>query len=154
MLAVAAAEMDAVSERRIAMLTDPILSGLATFPTRDPGLKSGFMIACATAAALASENKNLPHPASVDSLPTSVNQEDQVSIAISAAFGRALGTACTLFRRPAGPAGRRRCGRGSTAWQRPRPNQHGRRHAVMKNRALSRPAADRNDAITGAASLA
>jgi len=85
LLAIAAAEIGAMSERRIALLTDASLSGLPPFLTRDPGLNSGFMIAHVTAAALASENKSLAHPASVDSLPTSANQEDHVSMATFAA---------------------------------------------------------------------
>ena len=85
LLAVAAAEIGAISERRIALLTDASLSGLPPFLTREPGLNSGFMIAHVTAAALASENKSLAHPASVDSLPTSANQEDHVSMATFAA---------------------------------------------------------------------
>jgi histidine ammonia-lyase len=79
--AIAVAEVGAISERRIALLTDKNLSGLPPFLVREPGLNSGFMIAQVTAAALASENKQLSHPASVDSLPTSANQEDHVSMA-------------------------------------------------------------------------
>ena len=81
MLAVAIAEIGAISERRIALLTDPAMSRLPAFLVTDPGINSGFMIAQVTAAALASENKSLAHPASVDSLPTSANQEDHVSMA-------------------------------------------------------------------------
>jgi histidine ammonia-lyase len=84
-LALAIAEMGALSERRIAMLVDNAISGLPAFLTPEPGLNSGFMIAHVTAAALASENKSLAHPASVDSLPTSANQEDHVSMATFAA---------------------------------------------------------------------
>ncbi len=84
-LAIAAAEIGALSERRVAMLIDTSISGLPPFLTSDPGLNSGFMIAHVTAAALASENKSLAHPASVDSLPTSANQEDHVSMATFAA---------------------------------------------------------------------
>ncbi|QEI07796.1 histidine ammonia-lyase [Pigmentiphaga aceris] len=80
-LAVAIAEIGAISERRMALLLDTGLSGLPPFLVRDGGLNSGFMIAQVTAAALASENKSLAHPASVDSLPTSANQEDHVSMA-------------------------------------------------------------------------
>ncbi|MBP7065661.1 histidine ammonia-lyase [Ferrovibrio sp.] len=80
-LALALAETGAIAERRIALLTDPVLSGLPAFLVAEPGLNSGFMIAHVTAAALASENKQLAHPASVDSLPTSANQEDHVSMA-------------------------------------------------------------------------
>jgi len=84
-LAVAIAEMASISERRIALLVDPIFSGLPAFLVPQPGVNSGFMIAQVTAAALASENKSLAHPASVDSLPTSANQEDHVSMATYAA---------------------------------------------------------------------
>lgn len=84
-LALALAEIGALSERRIALLIDSTLSGLPPFLVDNPGLNSGFMIAHVTAAALASENKSLAHPASVDSLPTSANQEDHVSMATHAA---------------------------------------------------------------------
>jgi histidine ammonia-lyase len=84
-LALALAEIGALSERRIALLIDSNLSGLPPFLVHNPGLNSGFMIAHVTAAALASENKLLAHPASVDSLPTSANQEDHVSMATHAA---------------------------------------------------------------------
>jgi histidine ammonia-lyase len=84
-LALAIAEIGALSERRIALLTDPVMSGLPAFLTPAPGLNSGFMLAHVTAASLASENKSLAHPASVDSLPTSANQEDHVSMAAFAA---------------------------------------------------------------------
>ncbi len=84
-LAIATAEIGAMSERRIALLIDPTLSGLPAFLVRESGLNSGFMIAQVTAAALASENKALAHPASVDSIPTSANQEDFVSMATFAA---------------------------------------------------------------------
>lgn len=84
-LALALAEIGAISERRLALLLDTGLSGLPAFLVRDGGLHSGFMIAQVTAAALASENKSLAHPASVDSLPTSANQEDHVSMATYAA---------------------------------------------------------------------
>ncbi len=87
-LALAISEIGAISERRIALLIDATLSGLPPFLVRDPGVNSGFMIAHVTAAALASENKSLAHPASVDSLPTSANQEDHVSMATFA--GRRL----------------------------------------------------------------
>ncbi|MGM0422092.1 MAG: histidine ammonia-lyase [Pseudomonadota bacterium] len=80
-LALVIAEIGAISERRIAMLIDPKISGLPPFLVKDAGANSGFMIAHVTAAALASENKMLAHPASVDSLPTSANQEDHVSMA-------------------------------------------------------------------------
>lgn len=84
-LALALAEIGALSERRIALLIDSTLSGLPPFLVDNPGLNSGFMIAHVTAAALASENKSHAHPASVDSLPTSANQEDHVSMATYAA---------------------------------------------------------------------
>ncbi|GMW07688.1 MAG: histidine ammonia-lyase [Nevskiales bacterium] len=84
-LATAIAEIGALSERRIALLIDSRMSGLPPFLVEEGGLNSGFMIAQVTAAALASENKALAHPASVDSLPTSANQEDHVSMATGAA---------------------------------------------------------------------
>ena len=84
-LALAIAEIGALSERRIALLIDAHLSGLPAFLVREGGLNSGFMMAQVTAAALASENKSHAHPASVDSLPTSANQEDHVSMATFAA---------------------------------------------------------------------
>jgi histidine ammonia-lyase len=84
-MAVAIAEVGAIAERRIAMLIDANVSRLPPFLTANPGLNSGFMIAHVTAASLASENKSLAHPASVDSLPTSANQEDHVSMATFAA---------------------------------------------------------------------
>ncbi len=84
-IALAVAEIGAISERRTALLLDTGLSGLPPFLVRDGGVNSGFMIAQVTAAALASENKSLAHPASVDSLPTSANQEDHVSMATFAA---------------------------------------------------------------------
>jgi histidine ammonia-lyase len=87
-LALAIAEIGALSERRIALLIDANLSGLPAFLVEKGGLNSGFMMAQVTAAALASENKTLAHPASVDSIPTSANQEDHVSMATFA--GRRL----------------------------------------------------------------
>ncbi|HKX07189.1 MAG TPA: histidine ammonia-lyase [Stellaceae bacterium] len=84
-LALVAAEIGALSERRIALLIDHTISELPAFLVREGGVNSGFMIAQVTAAALASENKSLAHPASVDSLPTSANQEDHVSMATFAA---------------------------------------------------------------------
>jgi len=84
-IALAIAEVGALSERRTALLMDANLSGLPPFLVEDGGVNSGFMIAQVTAAALASENKSLAHPASVDSLPTSANQEDHVSMATFAA---------------------------------------------------------------------
>jgi len=84
-LALAIAEIGALSERRIALLIDSHLSGLPPFLVEEGGLNSGFMMAQVTAAALASENKSHAHPASVDSLPTSANQEDHVSMSMFAA---------------------------------------------------------------------
>ncbi|MFH0781352.1 MAG: histidine ammonia-lyase [Pseudomonadota bacterium] len=84
-LALAIAEIGALSERRMALLIDSHMSKLPPFLVEKGGLNSGFMIAQVTAAALASENKSLAHPASVDSLPTSANQEDHVSMATFAA---------------------------------------------------------------------
>jgi histidine ammonia-lyase len=84
-LALAIAEIGALSERRIALLIDSHLSGLPPFLVKHGGLNSGFMMTQVTAAALASENKSHAHPASVDSIPTSANQEDHVSMATFAA---------------------------------------------------------------------
>ena len=84
-VATALAEIGALAERRIAMLIDTTISELPPFLVPDGGLNSGFMVAHVTAAALASENKGLAHPASTDSLPTSANQEDFVSMATRAA---------------------------------------------------------------------
>ncbi len=81
MIALAVCEIGSLAERRIAMLVDPALSGLPAFLTPRPGLNSGFMMAQVTAAALVSENKQRAYPASVDSIPTSANQEDHVSMA-------------------------------------------------------------------------
>ena len=81
MIALALCEIGSIAERRIAMLTDPALSGLPAFLTPHPGLNSGFMLAQVTAAALVAENRQRSHPASVDSIPTSANQEDHVSMA-------------------------------------------------------------------------
>jgi histidine ammonia-lyase len=80
-IALALCEIGSLAERRIAMLVDPALSGLPAFLTPQPGLNSGFMIPQVTAAALVSENKQCAYPASVDSIPTSANQEDHVSMA-------------------------------------------------------------------------
>ncbi|MVA22396.1 histidine ammonia-lyase [Agrobacterium vitis] len=81
-IAIAICEIGAIAQRRIALLVDPVLSyGLPAFLTPRPGLNSGFMIAEVTSAALMSENKQMSHPASVDSTPTSANQEDHVSMA-------------------------------------------------------------------------
>ncbi|MDH4470471.1 MAG: histidine ammonia-lyase [Verrucomicrobiae bacterium] len=84
-LALAIAEMTSIAERRIAMLMDRHFSGLPSFLVTNSGLHSGLMIAHVTAAAMVSENKSLSHPASVDSIPTSANQEDHVSMATSGA---------------------------------------------------------------------
>lgn len=84
-LALAIAEIGANAERRIALLIDANFSGLPAFLVKESGLNSGFMIAHVTAAACASDNKALAHPHSVDSLPTSANQEDHVSMATNAA---------------------------------------------------------------------
>ncbi len=81
MLAMALAEIGNISERRVALLVDPNMSGLPAFLVENGGVNSGFMIAHVTAAALASENKQLSHPAVVDTIPTSANQEDHVSMA-------------------------------------------------------------------------
>jgi histidine ammonia-lyase len=84
-MTIAVAELGAISERRIERLVNPALSDLPAFLTRDGGLQSGLMLAQVTAAALASENKALSHPASVDSIPTSANKEDHVSMGVTAA---------------------------------------------------------------------
>lgn len=84
-LGIAASELGNISERRVERLVNPALSGLPAFLTRNGGLNSGFMIAQYTAAALVSENKVLAHPASVDSIPSSANQEDHVSMGTIAA---------------------------------------------------------------------
>jgi histidine ammonia-lyase len=84
-LALALAEIGSLSERRVAVLVDPKMSGLPAFLVDNSGLNSGFMIAQVTAAALVSENKTLATPCSVDSIPTSANQEDHVSMATHAA---------------------------------------------------------------------
>ena len=81
MIAITLCEIGSLAERRVAMLVDPALSGLPAFLTAKPGLNSGFMIPQVTAAALVSENKQMAYPASVDSIPTSANQEDHVSMA-------------------------------------------------------------------------
>ncbi|MEQ1818390.1 MAG: histidine ammonia-lyase [Terricaulis sp.] len=89
MISMAAAEIASISERRLAVLIDPVLSGLPAFLVKEGGLNSGFMILQVTAAALVSENKTLAHPAVVDTIPTSANQEDHVSMATFA--GRKAG---------------------------------------------------------------
>jgi histidine ammonia-lyase len=95
MIALALCEIGSLAERRIAMLVDPALSGLPAFLTPRPGLNSGFMIPQVTAAALVSENKQRAYPASVDSIPTSANQEDHVSMAAHGAR-RLLGMAANV----------------------------------------------------------
>jgi histidine ammonia-lyase len=82
---IAVAELAGISERRIERLVNPQLSQLPAFLTRDGGLNSGYMLAQYTAAALVAENKVLAHPSSVDSIPTSANQEDHVSMGAHAA---------------------------------------------------------------------
>jgi histidine ammonia-lyase len=87
LMAIALSEIGALSERKIALLVDPHFNhGLPAFLTPNVGINSGFMIAHVTAAALASANKSLAHPFSVDSIPTSANQEDHVSMATYAAY--------------------------------------------------------------------
>jgi len=95
LLAAAIVPLATISERRIDRLVDPTLSGLPAFLTRDGGLKSGFMMAQVTAAAVASELKSLAHPAGVDTIPTSANKEDHVSMSMTAALKaeRAIGRA-------------------------------------------------------------
>jgi len=85
-LALACAEIGSIAERRLALLIDPKMSGLPAFLTPDSGVNSGFMLAQVTAAALVAENRMLCHPASVDSIPTSANQEDHVSMATHGAL--------------------------------------------------------------------
>jgi histidine ammonia-lyase len=84
-LGIALAELANISERRIACLMDPNITDLPAFLVKNPGINSGLMMAQTTAAALVSENKVLAHPASVDSIPTSLNQEDHVSMGTIAA---------------------------------------------------------------------
>ena len=84
-LGIATSELASISERRIAALMNPEISDLPAFLTKDPGLNSGFMMAQIVSASLVSENKSLSHPASVDSIPTSNNQEDHVSMGTIAA---------------------------------------------------------------------
>lgn len=85
-LAMAMTELASISERRIERLINPEYGDLPPFLSPHPGLNSGFMVAQVTAAALASENKVLSHPASVDSIPTSGNQEDHVSMGMGSAL--------------------------------------------------------------------
>jgi histidine ammonia-lyase len=86
LMAIALAQLGSISERRIDRMVNPLTSDLPPFLARSPGLESGFMLAQVTAAALASENKILAHPASVDSIPTSGNKEDFVSMGMTAAL--------------------------------------------------------------------
>ena len=85
-LSIAVAQLASISERRIALLMDPVQSELPPFLTRQSGLHSGFMMAQVTAAALVSENKVLAHPASADTIPTSANKEDHVSMGVTSAM--------------------------------------------------------------------
>ena len=85
-LAIAIAELASISERRIEKLTNAAFSGLPPFLARDAGLNSGFMLAQVTAAALVAENKVSCHPASIDSIPTSADKEDHVSMGMGAAL--------------------------------------------------------------------
>jgi histidine ammonia-lyase len=85
-LAIALADLVSISERRTERLVNPDLSGLPAFLTPEPGLRSGFMLAQVTAAALVNENKALAHPASVDSIPTGANREDHVSMGVTSAL--------------------------------------------------------------------
>ena len=84
-IGIAVATLASISERRIENMVNPDLSGLPAFLAPDPGLNSGFMIPQVVAASLVSENKSLAHPASVDSIPTSANREDHVSMGVTAA---------------------------------------------------------------------
>ena len=84
-LAIAVSTLANISERRIEQMVNPDISGLPPFLARNPGLESGFMIPQVVAASLASENKSLAHPASVDTIPTSANREDHVSMGVTAA---------------------------------------------------------------------
>ena len=86
LLVIAVAQLATISERRSERLVNPALSGLPAFLTRQGGLQSGLMIAQVTAAALTSEIKTLAHPASVDTIPTSANKEDHVSMSMHAAL--------------------------------------------------------------------
>jgi histidine ammonia-lyase len=86
LIAIVLTQLGGIAERRIDRMVNPLTSGLAPFLAKTPGLESGYMLAQVTAAALASENKVLAHPASVDSIPTSGNQEDYVSMGMAAAL--------------------------------------------------------------------
>ncbi len=93
LLAAALAPLATISERRTDRLVNPALSGLPAFLTRDGGLQSGYMMAQVTAAAIASEMKSLAHPAGVDTIPTSANKEDHVSMSMTAALKAATSVA-------------------------------------------------------------
>jgi urocanate hydratase len=110
-LALAIAEIGSISERRLALLIDPKMSGLPPFLVHNSGVNSGFMVPQVTAAALVSENKMLAHPASVDSIPTSANQEDHVSMATHAAHG-----ACSRWRTTPPRSSRSNCWPRRRAW--------------------------------------
>jgi histidine ammonia-lyase len=84
-LCIAVADLAAISERRLERLLNPDLSGLPAFLAADPGLHSGFMIVQVTVADILAEMRVLAHPASVDSVPTSANQEDHISMGMTAA---------------------------------------------------------------------
>src|SRR5437588_4575564 len=86
LVAAAIVPLATISERRTDRLVDPSLSGLPAFLTREGGVNSGFMLAQVTAAAVASELKSLAHPAGVDTIPTSANREDHVSMSMTAAL--------------------------------------------------------------------
>jgi histidine ammonia-lyase len=86
LMAIAMTQLGGICERRIDRMVNPLTSDLPPFLARSPGLESGYMMAQVTAAALASENKVLAHPASVDSIPTSGNKEDYVSMGMTAAL--------------------------------------------------------------------
>src|SRR5204863_434452 len=94
LLAAAIVPLATISERRTDRLVDPSLSGLPAFLTRAGGLQSGFMLAQVTAAAVASELKSLAHPAGVDTIPTSANKEDHVSMSMTAALKAERAVAC------------------------------------------------------------
>jgi histidine ammonia-lyase len=98
-VAIALCEMGSISERRFAVLVDPKMSGLPAFLIPDGGVNSGFMILQVSAAALVAENRSLAFPASVDSVPTSANQEDHVSMATGAAMkaGRVARNAAAII---------------------------------------------------------
>jgi histidine ammonia-lyase len=97
-LALALAEIGSLAERRVAVLVDPKMSGLPAFLVENSGVNSGFMIAQVTAAALVAENKTIAAPCSVDSIPTSANQEDHVSMATHGArrLGRMVDNAAAV----------------------------------------------------------